>query len=135
MNPSTSIAAAKSIVWNALAALPGNGTAGPTASSAMPALTEFFDPNCEWHTFHPINELHGMQDINAKFWQPLLHAMPDMERRTHQVATFARERLRQADCSLSQAQFVIARAHGFSIREIRLDDGAKNRARAVVELR
>ncbi|MEO8200281.1 MAG: ankyrin repeat domain-containing protein [Gemmatimonadota bacterium] len=37
----------------------------------------------------------------------------DIERRTHQVADFARERLRHADCGLSQAQFVIARAHGF----------------------
>ena len=82
MNISTSIAAAKLIVWNALSALPGNGTAGPTVSSAMPALGEFFDPNCKWHTFHPINELDGVHDINAKFWQPLLHAMPDMERRT-----------------------------------------------------
>lgn len=37
----------------------------------------------------------------------------DMERRAHQVAEFARERLGKAEHSLSQAQFVIARAHGF----------------------
>jgi Ankyrin repeats (many copies) len=37
----------------------------------------------------------------------------EIERRTGQVAHFARERLRRAECSLSQAQFVIARAHGF----------------------
>lgn len=37
----------------------------------------------------------------------------DQDRRTGQVAQFARERLRRAECRLSQAQFVIARAHGF----------------------
>ena len=82
MNPPPSIATVKSIVFNALAALPGNGRSGPTAASAKPALAEFFDPNCEWHTFHPINELHGTAEIDAKFWQPLLYAMPDVERRT-----------------------------------------------------
>ena len=82
MNVPTPVAAAKSIVLKALAALPGNGTGGPTAAAAMPALAEFFDPACQWHTFHPINELHGTAEIALKFWQPLLHAMPDMERRT-----------------------------------------------------
>ena len=37
----------------------------------------------------------------------------DIDRRTGQVTHFAREHLRRAECSLSQAQFVIARAHGF----------------------
>lgn len=37
----------------------------------------------------------------------------DTERRTGQIADFARERL-GAECALSQAQFVIARAHGFA---------------------
>ncbi|HEX6133810.1 MAG TPA: ankyrin repeat domain-containing protein [Longimicrobiales bacterium] len=36
----------------------------------------------------------------------------DSERRARQVAEFARDRL-APDCALSQAQFVIARAHGF----------------------
>jgi ankyrin repeat protein len=36
-----------------------------------------------------------------------------LERRIDQVADFARQRLAAADCALSQAQFVIARAHGF----------------------
>ena len=46
------------------------------------------------------------------------------------VSAFARERLTRADCALSQAQFVIARAHGFAswpkltqhIEEIRRKD-------------
>ena len=37
----------------------------------------------------------------------------DRDRRSRDVADFARARLRAADCALSQAQFVIARAHGF----------------------
>lgn len=78
----STIASAKAIVWSALAALPGNTASAATVTSAAPALAEFFNPHCQWYTFHPINELHGTHEIEAKFWQPLLHAMPDMERRT-----------------------------------------------------
>lgn len=39
--------------------------------------------------------------------------MRDAERYADQVAGFARERLAPAGCALAQAQFVIARAHGF----------------------
>lgn len=37
----------------------------------------------------------------------------DLHRRSRQIAAFARERLTPADCTLAQAQFVIARVHGF----------------------
>lgn len=37
----------------------------------------------------------------------------DTARRAGQLAAFARDRMTQADCALSQAQFVMARAHGF----------------------
>lgn len=37
----------------------------------------------------------------------------EFQRQIDQVAAFARDRLARADCGLSQAQFVIARAHGF----------------------
>lgn len=37
-----------------------------------------------------------------------------LDRPIDQVATFARERLTAAECALSQAQFVIARGHGFT---------------------
>ena len=76
-----SLEEAKKIVRAALAALPGNNAGHATAKSAAAALAEFFDPQCAWHTFHPINELQGTTEIEAGFWQPLLHAMPDMERR------------------------------------------------------
>ena len=77
-----SLATAKSVVWAALQALPGNTAQGPTAPSASPALAQYFDPACEFHVFHPINTLHSTAAMNAKFWQPLLYAMPDLERRT-----------------------------------------------------
>ena len=73
---------AKSIVWAALQALPGNTASHPTAQDALPALRQYFAPDCECHVFHPINELRGIAEINAKFWQPLLQAMPNLERRT-----------------------------------------------------
>jgi predicted ester cyclase len=72
---------AKQLVWQALQALPGNTAANPRAQDALPALKAYFAPNCECHVFHPINELHGVADMNAKFWQPLLTAMPNLERR------------------------------------------------------
>jgi predicted ester cyclase len=73
---------AKSIVWAALQALPGNSAAGPTAQDAAPALARYFAADCQCHVFHPINELRGIAEINAQFWQPLLRALPNLERRT-----------------------------------------------------
>jgi predicted ester cyclase len=63
-------------------ALPGNTAMGPTATSAAPALAQFFSKDCEWEVFHPINKLHGLAHIDAQFWQPLLRALPNLERRT-----------------------------------------------------
>ena len=78
----TSLASAKSIVWAAMQALPGNTTGKPTATSAAPALAQYFSPDCAWEVFHPINALHGTAQIDAQFWQPLLRALPNLERRT-----------------------------------------------------
>src|SRR5687767_1683884 len=36
------------------------------------------------------------------------------QRRSEQLSSYAREQLTQSDCGLAQAQFVIARAHGFA---------------------
>ena len=49
-------------------------------------------------------ELHGDKST--------LHRR-DAERHARDIAAFARDRLRESDRALSQAQFVIARAHGF----------------------
>ena len=78
----TTLSAAKSIVWAAMQALPGNTATHSTAASAASALAQYFSPDCAWEVFHPINQLHGTAQIDAQFWQPLLHALPNLERRT-----------------------------------------------------
>ena len=75
------IADAKNLVLSALNALPGNSQHSPTVVSALPPLRAHFDSACEFHVFHPINQCGGVEAFDAKFWQPLLHAMPNLERR------------------------------------------------------
>ena len=77
----TTIPNAKALVWSALQALPGNVQGSPTVTSALPALQQYFDPACEFHVFHPINQCNGVEAFDAAFWQPLLRAMPNLERR------------------------------------------------------
>ena len=36
-----------------------------------------------WHGPDPINSLQGTQAFIEKFWQPLIHSFPDLERQTH----------------------------------------------------
>lgn len=42
-----------------------------------------FHENVIWHGFRPLHHLHGSAEIWAKFWQPLLNAMPDLVRRPY----------------------------------------------------
>ena len=73
--------AAKSIVWAAMQALPGNGPTSPTAQDARASLAQYFAEDCDCMVFHPINGLRGIEEMNAKFWKPLLTAVPNLERR------------------------------------------------------
>ena len=77
----TTISHAKALVLGALNALPGNTQDSPTVASALPGLQHYFDPACEFHVFHPINQCNGIAAFDAAFWQPLLRAMPNLERR------------------------------------------------------
>lgn len=36
-----------------------------------------------WHGFHPLRHLSGADAVWADFWQPLLHAIPDLVRRPY----------------------------------------------------
>ena len=72
---------AKKLVWQALQLLPGNTATHPTATDSRPTLERFFKPDAQCHVFHPINEVHGIDAMHAKFWQPLLKAFPNLERR------------------------------------------------------
>jgi predicted ester cyclase len=77
----SSLKNAKQIVWQALQALPGNTQQAPTQTNAEAALAQFFSADCECHVFHPVNEVHGIEAMAEKFWNPLLAAMPNLERR------------------------------------------------------
>ena len=35
---------------------------------------------------HPLNELSSAQEVGERFWQPLRHALPDVERRSDILA-------------------------------------------------
>ncbi|MCX7225776.1 MAG: hypothetical protein NT071_09265, partial [Burkholderiales bacterium] len=57
-----------------------------TLAQATPAtverqLAQAYHPNAQWRGSHPWNEAQGVQAIGAVFWQPLLQAFPDLERR------------------------------------------------------
>jgi predicted ester cyclase len=78
----TTLQSAKNLVWSALQALPGNTATGPTTADSRVQLAEYFADDCACHVFHPINQAHGIDAMHAKFWQPLLKAMPNLERRT-----------------------------------------------------
>ena len=67
-------------------------------------------------------EEHAYHDWAARWVRDLYALQPEdvraregasVERRIEQIATFARDRLANAACALTQAQFVVARAHGF----------------------
>jgi predicted ester cyclase len=72
---------AKNLVWAVLQQLPGNTAQTPTAADARAVLAQYFAPNCECHVFHPINELRGFEAMATELWNPLLRAMPNLERR------------------------------------------------------
>ena len=76
------LAHAKKLVWQMQQALPPHNANQNSTASVLPVLQEFFHPQTQFHCFHPVNTLHGLDDINTQFWQPLLHAMPNLERRT-----------------------------------------------------
>ena len=72
---------AKSLVWQYLQQLPGNTASFATAADSRPALERFFAADAQCHVFHTINQVHGIDAMHAQFWQPLLKAFPNLERR------------------------------------------------------
>lgn len=59
-----------------LDALADAGSAGPGAR-----LAAIYHPSAEWRGAHPLNEMRGIEAIEARVWTPLLRAFPDLERR------------------------------------------------------
>jgi predicted ester cyclase len=53
-----------------------------TDNAHWPALlTNLYAPEVAWHGPHPINAITGSANVMSTFWQPFLHALPDVERR------------------------------------------------------
>lgn len=44
-------------------------------------LRDVYADNAHWRGSHPLNEHHGIDAVAENVWQPLLRAMPDLERR------------------------------------------------------
>ena len=58
--------------------------AGPDGVRA--ALAGLYAEDAAWRGAHPLNEMVGVEAIAATIWEPLLAAMPDLERRDLIVA-------------------------------------------------
>ena len=48
-------------------------------------LEAAYHPDAEWRGSHPMNEMRGIDAIEATVWAPLLAAFPDLERRDSMV--------------------------------------------------
>jgi hypothetical protein len=72
MNP-TSIPQAKTVAWSALHDL--------LNPASLPACQRWLTPDSLWVLSHPVNELRGPEAVAQEFLDPLLTAMPDVEKR------------------------------------------------------
>ena len=48
-------------------------------------LENAYHSNAELKGFHPINEIKGIDQIQEKLWEPILHSFPDLERRDNLI--------------------------------------------------
>ncbi len=65
----------KTLVWDYWQQMNGR----PHANIVSKALT----PDTVWHGFQPLRHLYGEDEIWARFWRPLLQAIPDLVRRPY----------------------------------------------------
>jgi len=71
----------KRLVMLSLAAI---AEAHPATLAAR--LAAAYHPDAGWRGSHPMNEMTGIEAIEAKVWRPLLQSFPDLERRDLIVA-------------------------------------------------
>ena len=45
------------------------------------ALAGLYHPSVEWRGSHPLNEMQGIDEVEARVWAPLIRSFPDLERR------------------------------------------------------
>ena len=74
-------AQAKRFVLDTLSAV---AEASPATLAAR--LAAAYHPDAAWRGSHPMDEMAGIQAIEARVWRPLLDAFPDLERRDLIVA-------------------------------------------------
>ncbi len=67
----------KQLVWEFWQAL--NNT---TLDGVASVVQTYVHEDISWHGAHPINNLEGADALVAGFWQPLLRAIPDLQRTT-----------------------------------------------------
>ena len=52
------------------------------ASDKLNIVRSNVHEDISWHGVHPFNDLTGVGALISEFWQPLLHAIPDLQRTT-----------------------------------------------------
>lgn len=65
----------KELVWNLIHEIPLK------AKEMRSSLNTYYDKDAVWEIFHPFNTLKGTDAAFSAFWQPLMEAFPDLERR------------------------------------------------------
>ena len=50
------------------------------------AIGDCYHPDAKVNVTHPINTLSNLEAVGAQYWQPLRHALPDLERRNDFIA-------------------------------------------------
>ena len=50
------------------------------AADLARVVPSYVHEDISWHGPHPINDLNGVDELLSGFWQPLLHAIPDLQR-------------------------------------------------------
>ncbi len=60
-------------------------TTAPLAS-LHDAVRDGYHPDAQVNVTHPLNALNGLDAVVSRWWQPLRHALPDVERRDYIVA-------------------------------------------------
>jgi predicted ester cyclase len=59
-----------------------NQLVGANKANLRDILAQYNAPDVDWSGGHPINDLPGVDALASGFWEPLLHAVPDLVRRT-----------------------------------------------------
>lgn len=52
-----------------------------TSAAPEEAVCAAYHSDAKWRGSHPLNEISGAASIAAKVWRPIMHALPDAERR------------------------------------------------------